>query len=239
VALAGFGAGDARAASLLEALPPGTAVAGSGIDASGAGAGLARRFPELAFGAPPPYTDLFIAGGGEAAARSYREYEQQLARDAAVNFLDGGTEIGIRSRHVHYLSRHQVCGPTVPYYLTNTSEPASADLAEHARDPIRFDWMVRRIAGLAAAPELIRDVGRRAPFGSHFVLTQLEDLPFVDVGAQPFQAAAAAEHRAGRTSTADALTAAAVVLAATGDQWSRAVEDALYHGYGLPHPLAE
>ncbi len=237
VALAGFSAGDTRVDSLLRALPYDTAVAGSGTDT--AGAGRTGRFPGLAFGAPPPYTDLFIAGTGEAAARTYREYEQQLARDAAVNFLDGGTQIGIRSRHVHYLSRHQICGPTVPYYLTNTSEPASADLAEHARDPIGFDWMVRRIAGLTAAPELIRDVGRRTPFGSHFVLTQLEDLPYVEVGAETFHAAARAEQRAGHTGTAAALTAAAEVLAVTGDQWSRAVEDALYHGYGLPHPLTE
>ena len=239
VALAGFGSGDARLDSLLGALPPGTAVAGSGTEAADAGPGLAGRFPELAFGAAPPYTDLFIAGRGEAAAGAYREYEPQLARDAAVNFLDGGTQIGIRSRHVHYLSRHQVCGATVPYYLTNTSEPASADLAEHARDPICFDWLVRRIAGLAAAPELIRDVGRRTPFGSHFVLTQLEDLPYVEVGAEPFRAAAVTEHQAGRTATAAALTAAAEVLAATHDQWSRAVEGALYRGYGLPYPLAE
>ena len=239
VALAGYGSGDARVDSLLAALPPGTAVAGGGTGAAGAGAGLAGRFPGLAFGAPPPYTDLFIAGTGEAAARTYREYEQQLARDAAVNFLDGGTEIGIRSRHVHYLSRHQICGPMVPYYLTNTSEPASADLAEHAHEPIAFDWMVRRVAGLAAAPELIRDVGRRTPFGSHFVLTQLEDLPYVEVGAETFRAAARAEQQAGRTRNAAALSAAAEVLAATGDQWSRAVEDTLYHGYGLPHPLTE
>lgn len=239
VALTGFGSSDVRLDSLLRALPPGTAVAGSGTEAAGAGPDLADRFPELAFGAAPPYTDLFIAGVGEAAARTYREYEQQLARDAAVNFLDGGTQIGIRSRHVHYLSRHQVCGPTVPYYLTNTSEPASADLAEHARDPIGFDWMVRRIAGLAAAPELIRHVGLRAPFGSHFVLTQLETLPYVEVGAEPFRAAAATEHQAGRTGSAAALIAAAAVLAATGDQWSRAVEDALYDAFGLPHPLAE
>ena len=99
--------------------------------------------------------------------------------------------------------------------------------------------MVRRIAGLAAATDLIGDVGRRSPFGSHFVLTQLEDLPYVEVGAEPFRAAAVTEHQAGRTANAAALTAAADVLAATGDQWSRAVEDALYHGYGLPHPLAE
>ena len=156
-----------------------------------------------------------------------------------MNFVDGGTAIAIRSRHVHYLSRHQICGPTVPYYLTNTSEPASADLAEHARAPLDFDWMVRRVAGLAAAPELIRDVGRRSPFGSHFVLTQLEELPYVEVGAAPFQAAAAAERQAGRIRTAAALTAAAGVLAASRDQWSRAVEDALYHAYGLPHPLTE
>ena len=99
--------------------------------------------------------------------------------------------------------------------------------------------MVRRIAGLAAAPELIRDVGRRTPFGSHFVLTQLEDLPYVEVGADTFRAAARTEQQAGRTRNAAALSAAAEVLAATGDQWSRAVEDALYHGYGLPHPLTE
>ena len=229
VALAGFGSGDARVDALLRALPPATAVAVGNTRTGGAGAGLARRFPELAFDAAPPYTDLFIAGGGAAAARAYREYEPRLARDAAVNFVDGGTRIGIRSRHVHYLSRHQICGPTVPYYLTNTSEPASADLAEHARDPIKFDWMVRRVAGLAAAPELIRDVGRRTPFGSHFVLTQLEALPYVEVGAAPFRSAATAARQSGH----------AGVLAATGDQWSRAVEDALYHGYGLLHPLAE
>ena len=239
VALAGFGSGDARVASLLRAFPSGTAVAGSRTLADADGADPACLFPELAFGAAPPYTDLFIAGSGAAAAHAYREHEQQLARDAAVSFVDGGTRIGIRSRHVHYLSRHQICGPTVPYYLTNTSEPASADLAEHARDPIDFDWMVRRVAGLAAAPELIRDVGRRTPFGSHFVLTQLEDLPYVEVGAEPFRAAAVTEHRAGRTATAAALSTAADVLAATGDEWSRAVEDALYHGYGYPHPLAE
>ena len=230
VALAGFVAGDARVDALLRVQPAGTAVAGGGP---------ADRYPQLAFGAAPPYTDLFIAGNGQAAARTYREYEQRLARDAAVHFLDGGTEIGIRSRHVHYLSRHQICGPTVPYYLTNTSEPSSADLAEHARDPIGFDWMVRRIAGLAAAPELIRDVGRRTPFGSHFVLTQLEDLPYVEVGAEPFRAAAATEQQAGRTATAAALTAAADVLAASHDQWSRAVENALYHAFDLHHPLAE
>ena len=230
VALAGFGARDPRADELLSALPPGTAVAGDGP---------AARFPHLTFGAAAPYTDLFIAGSGAAAAHTYREHELQLARDAAVNFVDGGTAIGIRSRHVHYLSRHQICGPTVPYYLTNTSEPASADLAEQARDPIDFDWLVRRIAGLAAAPTLIRDVGRRTPFGSHFVLTQLEDLPYVEVGAEPFRAAATAERQAGRTCTAAALAAAAGVLATTRDLWSRAVEDALYNAYGLPHPLAE
>ena len=230
VALVGFAAGDARVEALLSALPEGTAVAGCGP---------AERFSGLAFGATPPYTDLFIAGSGATAAQTYREHEQQLARDAAVNFLDGGTEIGIRSRHVHYLSRHQICGPTVPYYLTNTSEPSSTDLAEHARDPIDFDWMVQRVAGLAAAPELIRDVGRRSPFGSHFVLTQLEDLPFVEVGAEPFHAAADTERRAGRTHTATALAAAADVLAGTRDQWSRTVEDALYRACGLPHPLAK
>ena len=230
VALAGFAADDARVDALLRALPPGTAVAGPGP---------ASRIPELAFDTAPPYTDLFIAGSGAAAAQIYREHEQQLARDAAVNFLDGGTEIGIRSRHVHYLSRHQICGPTVPYYLTNTSEPSSGDLAEHARNPIDFDWMVQRVAGLDAAPELIRDVGRRTPFGSHFVLTQLEDLPYVEVGAEPFHAAAGAERQAGHTRVAAALAAAADVLAATRDRWSRAAEDALYHAYGLPHPLAE
>ena len=230
VALAGFAAGDARRDALLHAFAPGTAVAGPGS---------AERFPGLEFGAAPPYTDLFVAGSGAAAAQAYRDHEQHLARDAAVNFLDGGTAIGIRSRHVHYMSRHQICGPTVPYYLTNTSEPASSDLEEHAREPIGFDWMVQRIAGLAAAPELIRDVGRRTPFGSHFVLTQLEDLPYVEVGAEPFHAAAAAERRAGRTRTAAALAAAAHVLAGTRDQWSRGVEDALYHAHGLPHPLAE
>ena len=230
VALAGFAASDARVDALLHAFAPGTAVAGPGP---------AERFPGLTFGAAPPYTDLFIAGRGAAAAQIYRDHEPHLARDAAVNFVDGGTAIGIRSRHVHYMSRHQICGPTVPYYLTNTSEPSSADLAEHAREPIDFDWMVQRIAGLAAAPDLIRDVGRRTPFGSHFVLTQLEELPYVEVGAEPFRAAAAAERRAGRTRTAAALAAAADVLGDTRDQWSRAVEDALYRASGLPHPLAE
>ena len=133
VALAGFAVDDARVDALLRALPPDTAVAGPGP---------AERFPKLAFGATPPYTDLFIAGSGAAAAQTYREHEQQLARDAAVNFLDGGTEIGIRSRHVHYLSRHQICGPTVPYYLTNTSEPLfRRPRRAHARaDRLRPGW---------------------------------------------------------------------------------------------------
>ena len=113
VALAGFAGGDTRVAALLCALPAGTEVAGAGPD---------DRYVELAFGAVPPITDLFIAGsGGDRRAPLTATTTPRLARDAAVNFLDGGTEIGIRSRHVHYMSRHQVCGPTVPYYLTNTS----------------------------------------------------------------------------------------------------------------------
>ena len=74
VALAGF-ADDKRVESLVRALPAGTAVAGSGTAVAGTGAETAGRFPELTFGAAPPYTDLFIAGRGDAAARLYREYE--------------------------------------------------------------------------------------------------------------------------------------------------------------------
>ena len=123
-------------------------------------------------------TDLFIAGSGEEAARAYAGLELKLARSAAVNFVDGGLVAPVRSRHSHYVSRHQICGANVPWHMTNTSEPHSDDMVEQASNPVSFDWMVKGICGLRAVPEMMEEVERDQPFGSFFAFAELPDLPF-------------------------------------------------------------
>ena len=97
--------------------------------------------------------------------------------------------------------------------------------------------MVQRVAGLKASISLITDVGKHSQFGSHFVLTQLEDMPYLEINEKEFIHQAEIEQTSGRTKSAAALKNAAKILAQTNDQWSRAVEEALYNGYGIPYPL--
>jgi len=181
------------------------------------------------------WTDLFVAGEGDAAERAYAAEEPNLARSAAVCFVAGPARPAINSRRIHYTTRHQICGDNVPWHLTNTSEPVAEDMARHAAAPIDFDWMVRGVAGLGDAIAMMRHVEEHQPFGSFFTLVELEDLPFVAVDADAFRAAA--ERSAGRP--AAMLAAGAEVLERNGGVWSREVEEALYAAAGIPHPLSE
>ena len=185
----------------------------------------------------PAYTDVFIASAGQPAEKHYQEIEHQLDRNAAVNFLEGDTKIKIKSRHIHYFSRHQVCGENVPYFITNTSEPNSLHLEIQAKECINFDWMVQRVAGLKASISLLTNIENHSPFGSHFVLPQIEDLPFVEINEQDFQNKAIIEQKHGRTRSAQALKNAAKILKRTNNQWSREIEECLYDGYNITYPL--
>ena len=132
----GFGA--ERLHAYLSALPAGiTVVVDGGCDGD---------YPSLTFiDSHERSTDVFIAGTGEAVAAIYSDVELQLARSAAVNFVDGEATIGIRSRHSHYTTRHNICGQNTPWTMTNTSEPHADDMALHAANPIDFDWMVKGV----------------------------------------------------------------------------------------------
>ena len=178
-------------------------------------------------------TDVFIAGSGEKAASCYADIESRLARSAAVNFVDGDLTVPIRSRHAHYVSRHQICGSNVPWHMTNTSEPHSDDMIEQANNPVSFDWMVKGICGLSGVPQMMEKVESEQPFGSFYSFTELEDLPYVEISAEAFREAAEGkpEH------VVCALTDAARELDSNGECWTRNVEEALYQGYGLPHPF--
>ena len=179
------------------------------------------------------FTDVFIAGGGEKAETAYGNIESRLARSAAVNFIDGNLTAPIRSRHAHYVSRHQICGENVPWHMTNTSEPHSDDMVEQANNPVSFDWMVKGICGLSFVPQMMEKVESEQPFGSFYSFTELEDLPYVETDSKTFRQAA--EGKAENVKAA--LLGAADELESNGECWSRKVEEALYEGYGLPHPL--
>ena len=178
-------------------------------------------------------TDVFIAGSGKTAANHYAGIETRLARSAAVNFIDGDLIAPIRSRHSHYVSRHQICGKNVPWHMTNTSEPHSDDMVEQADNPVSFDWMVKGVCGLTSVPDMMEKVETDQPFGSFYSFTELEDLPYVEIDADQFREAAndQPDH------VSMALHGAATELDSNGGCWSRQVEEALYEGYGITHPL--
>ena len=178
-------------------------------------------------------TDVFIGGTGKQAEVRYEAIESRLARSAAVNFIDGNLTAPIRSRQAHYVSRHQICGKNVPWHMTNTSEPHSDDMIEQANSPVSFDWMVKGVCGLSSVPQMMEKVEAEQPFGSFYSFTELEDLPYVEISSDAFREASEGkpEH------VSRALTEAAKELDSNGQCWSRKVEEALYQGYGLPHPL--
>ena len=164
---------------------------------------------------------------------TYAAIETHLARSAAVNFVDGDANVPIRSRNAHYVTRHQICGKNVPWYMTNTSEPHADDMLVQAANPVSFDWMVKGVCGLQNVPTMMDEVEAAQPFGSFFAFAELEDLPWVETTASAFREAA--EKTDG--SAKQALLAGADALASNNDVWGRNVEEALYEGYGLTHPL--
>lgn len=225
VALLGFDGQPDRLDAYLNAMPAGTEVYVPGEDLSD------RDLPSLTESSL--FTDVFIASTGEVAASFYREFEARLARSAAVNFVDGDLVVPIGSRHAHYVSRHQICGPNVPWHMTNTSEPHSDDMVQQAENPVDFDWMVKGVCGLRHVPVMMEKVEKEQPFGSFFAFTELPDIPYVEVSAAAFDAASENVEEPVRT----ALKLGAEVLRTNGEVWSRKVEQALYSGYDRPYPL--
>ena len=235
--LAGFAAAPDRLRGYLEALPAGQRVA---CAEPGLAASLRAQFPALDFTADADgrVDDAVIAEGGAAARDAYAVLEPRLQRGAAVTFADGESSIFIRSRRAHYDTRHQICGPEVPWTMTNTSEPQSEDMAIQVAKPVDLDWLVAGIAGLYHAVEMIGDVAEREPFGSFFTLVQLPELPYVRVAAADFRAKARELGGAGEAGrAAKALLEAAPELEKNGGRWSRRVEELLYAGYGVAYPL--
>jgi hypothetical protein len=226
VALLGFEAGSAREGAYLNQFPEGTGVLLS-LD------GEAREGYNTCLLQEGGFTDVFIAGTGEEAVATYAAIETYLARSAAVNFVDGEANVPIRSRNAHYVTRHQICGKNVPWYMTNTSEPHADDMLVQAANPVSFDWMVKGVCGLQNVPTMMEEVEAAQPFGSFFAFAELEDLPWVETTASAF--CEAAEKTDG--SAKQALLAGADALASNNDVWGRNVEEALYDGYGLTHPL--
>ena len=225
VGLIGFESGSDREKAYLARVPEGASVLLS------SGSELPGELKTL--GEEELITDLFIAGSGEDAAQSYAQMEPKLARSAAVNFVDGELVAPVRSRHSHYVSRHQLCGSNVAWNMTNTSEPHSDDMVEQASNPVSFDWMVKGVCGLRAVPKMMDEVERDQPFGSFFAFAELADLPYVETSSSSFRLAA--ESASGNVR--QALLDAADALSANDETWSRKVEEALYSGYGIPYPL--
>ncbi|MFP6899317.1 MAG: hypothetical protein VCA36_00145, partial [Opitutales bacterium] len=207
VALLGFEGQPERLAAYLDALPNGTPV--KAPDANLAGHDLHTLAHDDLL------TDVFIASTGEKAVAIYREVELRLARSAAVNFVDGDLVLPIRSRHSHYVSRHQICGANVPWYMTNTSEPHSDDMVQQAENPVDFDWMMKGICGLRHVLAMMDAVERNQPFGSFFALAELPDLPYLEISGEAFEKAAAKAEGPGRA----ALEAGAEVLRQNSGVW--------------------
>ena len=80
---------------------------------------------------------------------------------------------------------------------------------------------------------MMEEVEATQPFGSFFAFAELEDFPWVETTASAFREAA--EKTDG--SAKQALLAGAEALESNDDVWGRNVEEALYEGYGLTHPL--
>ena len=225
VALLGFDENSERLEAYLKSLPKGCKVFTSNKSVEELGL--------LPISADSTFTDVFIAGIGDDSVRKYQAVELQLARSAAVNFVDGNALIPILSRQAHYVSRHQICGSNVPWFLTNTSEPHSDDMVVQAKSPVNFDWMVKGICGLNHVTKMMDQVESTQPFGSFFAFTELPDIPYVEVCSNAFIEAAGQSNGL----VAQALKQGAKVLSDNGEKWSRQVEEALYEGYQASYPL--
>ncbi len=224
-ALLGFEENSERLEIYLKSLPKGSQVYVPNKSV--------KEFGLIEISSNSSYTDVFIAGTADDAVARYQSIEFQLARSAAVNFVDGELEVPILSRQAHYVSRHQICGSNVPWFLTNTSEPHSDDMVVQAKNPVSFDWMVKGICGLNHVTKMMEEVEKAQPFGSFFAFTELPDLPYVDVSSKAFLDAA----RLSSGLASKALKLGAEELSGNGEQWSRKVEEALYTGYQAFYPL--
>ena len=80
---------------------------------------------------------------------------------------------------------------------------------------------------------MMDEVESAQPFGSFYAFAELEDLPYVECNADAFRLAAESCNGVSR----QALLEGAHALDSTGNVWARTVEEAIYHGYGLPYPL--
>ena len=226
VALLGFESNSERESAYIESLPSGTPVLFSLK-------GESRESFNSCTLEEGGFTDVFIAGSGEEAKADYEAIETLLARSAAVNFIDGELVAKIRSKNAHYVTRHQICGKNIPWHMTNTSEPHADDMLVQASKPVSFDWMVKGVCGLRNVPKMMDEVESAQPFGSFYAFAELEDLPYVECNADAFRLAAESCNGVSR----QALLEGANALDSTGNVWARSVEEAIYHGYGLPYPL--
>tara|TARA_B100001248_G_C27391584_1_gene462703 strand:- start:205 stop:2019 length:1815 start_codon:yes stop_codon:yes gene_type:complete len=226
IALLGFESNSERESAYLESFPSGTPVLFS-LNGENREGFNSCTLEEGGF------TDVFIAGSGEGAKADYETIETLLARSAAVNFIDGELVAKIRSKNAHYVTRHQICGKNIPWHMTNTSEPHADDMLVQASKPVSFDWMVKGVCGLRNVPKMMDEVESAQPFGSFYSFAELEDLPYVECNAAAFRLAAESCNGA----SCQALLEGADALDSTGNVWARSVEEAIYHGYGLPYPL--
>ena len=80
-----------------------------------------------------------FAGTGEVVATYVQSKPTAVP---AVNFVDG-RQMYLSVQNAHYVTRHQICGKNVPWYMTNTSEPHADDMLVQAANPVSFDWMVK------------------------------------------------------------------------------------------------
>lgn len=232
-ALIGFEAGE-RLNAYLATMPEGHTVFVEGFSASE----LRDKFGDLNFvDEVEEIDDLLIASTGEKLTGDYAKWEPKLARNSAVNCVSGDGKIFVNSRFIHYKTRHQLCGPTTPFYFTNTSEPLSEDLAKQAEAPINFDWLVKGIAGLKATPEMLSDVTANNRFGTFFTFMELPELPYVQVDSAEMKKKAD-ELEASAPTTAKALRGAADAVARNDEVWCREAEEAMYAAWGVDHPLA-
>ena len=132
--------------------------------------------------------DLILwSDSAENLQATYSTYVPQLQRGAAVALLGTAGSLFVHSRDIHYRTRHVFCGPNIPYYFTNTSEPVASDMQHQGEQPINFDWLIRGICGLRAVPDLMTMVRAKEPFGTYIALLDLPDLPSVAVSAEAFK----------------------------------------------------
>ena len=72
------------------------------------------------------FTDVFIAGTGEDAVLMLQS--KLILPVPRRLILSMGRQMYPFVQKCHYVTRHQICGKNVPWYMTNTSEPHADDM---------------------------------------------------------------------------------------------------------------